>query len=164
MNRSMTFFLTFVLFLMLTSISKAKELEKQNEEPTPDIGCTENRPALCSDGGCYENYSFCKHFRGCISVPETLMCPSGVCTSDFGLCSENSYECELDGYKRCSDGICRKKCHQIFTNGCPSTAPFYCPSSKCGKTMLECTGILIRLSMFSHKTLFMCQSRMRFIH
>lgn len=106
----------------------------------PDIGCTVNRPALCPNGVCYEDYSFCAAVQGCVVAPDVLMCPSGVCTSDFGQCSDNRYECDLENYERCADGVCRRNCTEIFTNGCPSSAPFYCPSGRCGRTMLECTG------------------------
>jgi len=144
------------LFLILAKPLFSEEQSEESTTPTPDIGCTANRPALCSNGGCFENYSFCQPVRGCVTAPDTLMCPSGACTSDFSLCSESTYGCDLDKYIRCPDGICRIHCQEILTNGCPASAPFYCPSGKCGKTMLECTGTLNRLQMHSQETLPVC--------
>ena len=147
-----------IIFLILILRLSANQYDEEAEtnEPTPDIGCTTNRPALCSNGICYENYSFCLPFRGCVVSPNLLMCPSGTCTSDFSLCSDTTYECELDDHKRCSDGICRVDCQQIETNGCPSNLPFYCPTGKCARSVLECTGRLIRFSLHLKKALHLC--------
>lgn len=113
-----------------------------------DIGCSSERPALCSDGDCYENYSFCQPLRGCTSQEAPILCPSGVCTLDFGLCDQTSYACELAELNRCPDGICRLNCDFIHTNGCPVDLPFYCPSGLCVKNRLECTRKIIRLALF----------------
>ena len=149
----------FVVFLILFCIGlrySASEGYSLDLEVTSDIGCSIQRPALCPDGSCYEDYSFCEPVRGCVSSPSFLMCPSGTCTHDFSLCVESNYSCNLENYNRCADGQCRMNCDEIYTNGCPATAPFFCPSGKCGRTMLECTGILNRLQMSIDQTLFMC--------
>ena len=145
MKEQISFQRRLFLILILISPIMSEESSEESAGPIPDIGCTTNRPALCSNGGCFENYSFCQPVRGCVTAPDTLMCPSGACTSDFSLCNESTYDCDLEKYARCADGICRLYCHEILTNGCPASAPFYCPSGKCGKTMLECTGELKRL-------------------
>jgi hypothetical protein len=148
------------VFLMGRSAQEAEE-EPDNSAPVPDIGCTVNRPALCPNGGCYEDYSFCAPVQGCVMTPEVLMCPSGACTSDFSQCSDSQYQCDLEDYTRCADGICRRDCSEIYTNGCPSEAPFYCPSGRCGRTMLECTGDLTRLPMLPQEALPLRQPRVR---
>ena len=76
------------------------------------------------------------------------MCPNGKCTSDFSLCSDSRYLCELEHFSRCADGVCRLDCSGIATNGCPAEQPFFCPTGKCAKSILECTGELTRLPLF----------------
>lgn len=146
-----------LLFLgILVAGGLADDADSDQDAPlsnSPDIGCTINRPALCPNGACYEDYSFCGPVAGCVVSPDLLMCPSGACTSDFSQCADNFYDCDLEGYTRCADGACRQHCGEIYTNGCPASAPFYCPSGRCGRTMLECTGSLTRLPLHPPKAL-----------
>ena len=142
--------------LLLTSVMSIDSTPSDNS--SVDIGCTSNRPALCPNGLCYEGYTFCSPFKGCTVAPNLLMCPDGMCTSDFSLCATSRYKCELDNFSRCSDGVCRSQCDGISTNGCPSELPFFCPTGKCAKSMLECTGDLTRLPMFIAQTIPLCES------
>jgi hypothetical protein len=142
-----SFILASILFSRVMPKSTDVKSTEDSFENDYDIGCSSDRPSLCPDGNCYEDYSFCQPLRGCTSQEAPIMCPSGVCALDFSLCNQISYECELEGYKRCTDGLCRLNCESIHTNGCPVNTPFYCPSGKCAKNRLECTGMLIRYAM-----------------
>lgn len=66
------------------------------------------------------------------------MCPSGVCVESFENCVQSTYQCAIPEYQRCPDGLCRKDCSEIFTNGCNSKNPYYCPSGKCMKYQSQC--------------------------
>ena len=97
------------------------------------MGCVKDKPALCPDGICYEDYSHCEMIAGCTEPLKPLKCPSGECVVDFDDCEYKEYKCPLPGMKKCSDSICRYGCDDIHTNGCPSESPFYCPIGKCVK-------------------------------
>ena len=149
--------LPLLIILALTARTLAAEDGKGDDdifEDDYDIGCNTNRPALCPDGNCYEDYSFCQPLVGCTSQEAPIMCPSGQCALSFASCNESSYACEVAGYTRCVDGVCRLKCSDIHTNGCPVETPFYCPSGKCVRNRLGCTGSIIRFSMFIDSALF----------
>ena len=145
-HKALPLLIILALAIRPSTAADAKSEEDLYEDDY-DIGCNSNRPALCPDGNCYEDYSFCQPLIGCTSQEAPIMCPSGQCALNFASCGETSYSCEVPGYTRCVDGVCRMRCSEINTNGCPVETPFYCPSGKCAKNRLDCTGWIIRLSM-----------------
>jgi len=156
--------LPLLIILALAASSLTATDNKGDEdifEDDYDIGCNSNRPALCPDGNCYEDYSFCQPLIGCTSLEAPIMCPSGQCALSFASCNESSYACEVPGYTRCVDGVCRLRCTEIHTNGCPVETPFYCPSGKCVKNRLECTGSIIRFSLFLDEAIPLCRFNLR---
>ena len=141
-----------ILLSLLTGLclcEKSKDDEDDfSFEDDYDIGCNSNRPAMCPDGNCYEDYSFCQPLRGCTSQEAPILCPSGLCALDFAACGQPSqYACDLNNYRRCADGICRQDCAGVQTNGCPVEAPFYCPDGHCARNRLECASELTRFEV-----------------
>ena len=67
-----------------------------------------------------------------------VMCPLGVCISDFDNCIDKVYDCPLDNNIRCGDGVCRESCEGIPTNGCPSEKPVYCQNGDCVQFLNQC--------------------------
>ena len=136
--------LTLLVLSLLTPPYRTSEEEEEDEdEESPeewiDTGCVKERPAMCPDGMCHENYDECEILPGCTDAETPIMCPSGMCVSNFDECVMTSYNCVIHGYERCPDGFCRINCSGIRTNGCYMDAPYFCPNGTCTKYLIECT-------------------------
>ena len=120
MKKSMKLLALFcgILLVSLIRTEDSQDNENEGEDDYIDSGCIKSKPALCPDGKCYADYSYCEILHGCKGLQNPLMCPSGHCVDSFSDCRIKSYKCAITNFQLCPDGKCRRTCKHIRTNGC----------------------------------------------
>lgn len=76
---------------------------------------------------CVENYSECEPFEGCTNSQKPFLCSNGECAENFLDCSEKYTTCSSSKYVKCIDGLCRESCDGIKYSACPASKPIRCP-------------------------------------
>ena len=107
--------------------------------------CKGTNDALCPDGTCQRNYSYCSGFEGCTSTKRPYLCSDGKCASSFATCTTKFFQCERQeggkGESKCADGRCRKDCTKLRSSACPFDTPLRCSDGRCVTMLTECASV-----------------------